>query len=377
MSKSDEGDCQTFQLNPFFMTMDLKYSVGIDMAKQQFKACLSVIDDRQMVRIKATGSFSNSGEGFDNFYVWVRKHHQDSLPIHFLVEATGIYHEHLAWFLYNKNCMLTVILPNKAKKYIQGLGIKSKNDKIDAKGLSKMCAEQSLPLWKPLSKKIYMLRALTRLHEDLTLERSSLNNRLQTLDYAMFELRESKRTLEKLIKVIDKDLAGLEKKIKETIKSDPLLDSRYKKITKIKGVGLMTFAVIIAETNGFELFTSISQLTSYAGYDVIQNQSGNTNGKSRMSKKGNAHIRRVLHLPAFTIVKYEAEFKEFHKRVLEHTHVKMKAYVAVQRKLLTLIYTLWKKDCEYQPTIQRQESQILFGAIPEESKKPSTLCLAL
>ena len=356
---------------------NLKYSVGIDVAKQEFKVCISVIDQQQNVTVKATSSFGNSNNGFAEFRKWIKKHHKESLPIYFLMEATGIYHEHLAWFLFKNDYLVSVVLPNKAKKYIQGLGIKSKNDKIDARGLAKMGAEQSLPLWKPISKEIYKLRSLTRLHEDLSVQRSSLNNRLKSLDYTMFELKDSKKVLTKLITAIDKQLADLENKIKEAIGLDANLKGKYEKISKIKGVGLMTFAVTVAETNGFELFTNIPQLTSYAGYDVMENQSGNFRGTSRISKKGNAHLRRVLHMPAFNVVKHEPEFKAFFNRIYEKTNIKMKGYVAVQRKLLTLIYTLWKKNVEYQPGIQRQESQILFGAIPQESKKPSTSCLAL
>src|SRR6185436_15691482 len=133
----------------------LKYSVGIDMARDQFKTCFSAIDRQQKVTIKATGSFNNNVSGFEEFYAWTRKHTREKIPVYYLVEATGIYHENLAWFLYTKECSISVILPNKAKKYIQGLGLKSKNDKIDAKGLAKMCAEQSLDLWRPISKKIY------------------------------------------------------------------------------------------------------------------------------------------------------------------------------------------------------------------------------
>lgn len=375
MSKSDEGSCRRTS-TPLFMA-NLKYSIGIDVAKDQLKICISVIDDQQKVTVKATSSFKNAVSGFEELYAWTRRHAKEKLPVRYLMEATGIYHENLAWFLYCKDCSLTVILPNKAKKYIQGLGLKSKNDKIDAKGLAKMCAEQSLPPWMPISKNIYMLRALTRLHEDLTVERTALNNRLQAIDFAMYDLKESRRSLQKLIKTMDKEIANIEGKIKEAIEIDPELSARYEKISQVKGVGLMTFAVVISETNGFELFTSIPQLVSYAGYDVIENQSGNTKGKSKMSKKGNSHIRRVLHMPALNVVKYEPEFKEFHSRVLANTNIKMKAYVAVQRKLLCLIYTLWKNNCDYRPHIQRQESQILFGAIPKESKKPSTPCLAL
>jgi transposase len=329
---------------------NLKYSIGIDIAKDEFKACVSLIDHQQKVTVKSTGSFKNNSTGFNDFYVWVRKHLREPIPSHFLMEATGIYYEQFAWYLYQKDCQLSVILPNKAKKYLQGSGLKSKNDKIDAKGLARMCAEQSLDLWKPLSKNIYRLRALTRLHEDLTVQITSLKNRLDALESSMFNLSDSKKSLNKLINVTKKELKNLESQIEETIQEDQLLKAKFDKISRIKGVGLMAFAVVTAETNGFELFRNISQLTSYTGYDVIENQSGKKSGKTRMSKKGNSHIRRVLHMPAFSVVKHEPAFKKFYDRVYTNTTIKMKAYVAVQRRLLTLIYSLWKKDVEYNPT---------------------------
>ena len=89
-------------------------------------------------------------------------------------------------------------------------------------------------------------------------------------------------------------------------------------------------------------------MISYAGYDVIENQSGKHVGKTKISKKGNSHIRRILHLPAFGVVANdEPKFRALYERVYGRTKVKMKAYVAVQRKLLELIYTLWKKDMPY------------------------------
>ncbi len=106
----------------------------------------------------------------------------------------------------------------------------------------------------------------------------------------------------------------------------------------------MTFAVVVSETNGFALITNSRQLSSYAGYDIVENQSGTRTGKTRISKKGNAHIRRVLNLPAFTVVKYEPYFTAFYERIYSNTGLKKKAYTAVQRKLLCLMYCLWKKN---------------------------------
>lgn len=70
----------------------------------------------------------------------------------------------------------------------------------------------------------------------------------------------------------------------------------------------MSVVTVIAETNGFALIKNQRQLVSYAGYDVVENQSGKRAGKTKISKKGNSHIRRILHMPALNAVRYEVLF---------------------------------------------------------------------
>ena len=69
-----------------------------------------------------------------------------------------------------------------------------------------------------------------------------------------------------------------------------------------------------------------------------------------------------MHLPAFNMIRHNVKpFNDLYSRVYERTGTKMKAYVAVQRKLLSYIYTLWKNeenfDPEYTPK-PYQKSQI-------------------
>ena len=57
-------------------------------------------------------------------------------------------------------------------------------------------------------------------------------------------------------------------------------------------------------------------------------------------------------MPAFNMIRYEVgSFKPFFDRILQKHHQKMKAYVAVQKKLLVLIYTLWKKNEAFNPEL--------------------------
>ena len=94
---------------------NLKYSVGIDISKDDFKACLVVIDESHKVTIKSTSTFANTASGFSSFLNWSLKHRKEELPLFFLAEATGVYHEQLAWFLHMQKMNVSIVLANKAK----------------------------------------------------------------------------------------------------------------------------------------------------------------------------------------------------------------------------------------------------------------------
>ncbi len=105
----------------------IKYSLGIDISMKMFHACLSVIDDKQQVRVKSSKKFSNNVTGFKELWWWIEKHYkQKQIPLHIIMEATGVYYEHCALYLFKQGFTLAVVLPNKAKKYLQATGLKSK-----------------------------------------------------------------------------------------------------------------------------------------------------------------------------------------------------------------------------------------------------------
>lgn len=354
----------------------LKYGIGVDMAMETFDVCVSTIDIKQCVTIKSRCTFSNDIKGFDSFYAWSNKNMRQSLPCVYLMEATGIYYEQLAWYLHSKKCELSVVLPNKAKKYKESLGLKSKTDRIDARSLAQMACEQQCTKWQPLSDNIYMLRLVTRQIQNLSEQAIALFNQLHALQHGMFRDKEIEKMLQKQLMLLKKNKALLKIKVQEIINSDPLLKQKFEKIGKIKGLGYQSLAVVVAETNGFAAFESAAQLVSYSGYDVVANESGKRKGKTKISKKGNSRIRRSLHFPAFNMIKYEVSvFKNLYQRIYDRSKLKMKAYTAVQKKLLTTIYALWKNDQEFVDKIQPQEisedaEQVPSLALaPQESKK--------
>lgn len=326
----------------------LKYSVGNDIGKKNIDSCVSVIDEKQKVRVLGTRQFTNSKSGMKALVAWVERKTKLELPVFYVMEATGVYYEKFAWYLSSMEMSVSVLLPTKAKRYLESIGQKSKNDKTDSIGLSRMGAEQNLPLWQKPDESILHLRGLTRQRERLQEAKTSFMNQLDAYTTSEVVNKDVVKQLKQIIKILKKQVLENEKSILETVKEDPVLAERIDNIIKVGGLGVITVATVIAETNAFYLFNNTRQLVSYVGYDVVENQSGRHVGRTKISKKGNSHIRRILFMPAFTTVKMEPIFNQLFTRVFERTKLKMKGYVAVQRKLLVLIYTLWKNEVPYE-----------------------------
>jgi transposase len=328
----------------------IRYGVGLDVSMAKFDACLCAIDVEGRVVVRATTHFKNDPSGFTQFTQWVQKHLKGRAAVSYVMEATGVYYEGLAWHLHEQNCRVSVVLPNKAKKYKQALGLRTKTDKVDARALAQMAAEQALAQWRPLSKAFYELRPLTRHIEALSGSITRVKNQGHAQGFAHFENRGVVTALKEQLKLLEKQKQLFTKQVVGVIHSDEQLQAKCARILKIKGLGINSLAVVLGETGGFALFESIAQLVSYAGYDVVEDQSGKHKGPTKISKQGNGHIRRILHMPALNVVGYEQPpFASLYERIYQRSKVKMKAYTAVQKKLLILIYTLWKKDGAYDP----------------------------
>ena len=327
----------------------LKYSLGLDISAKTIYACISGIDAAQKVTVKSSCKIANTLAGFKQLDQWVGKHYkQTCVPLVVNMEATGVYYENCALFLFKEGYSVSVLLPNKAKKWLQSEGLKSKNDKIDAQGLSKMGAEKALELWQPAAEYYYQLRTMTRQYQSLQELKTAVNNQLHAEDHGMYKNKMVIKQLKQQIDLMDKQIAALEKAIEMHIAADKDVAKKVDNICGIKGLGILSVAVIIAETNGFALFKNAPQLVSYAGYDVVENQSGNHTGKTKISKKGNSRIRRMLHMPALNMIRYQqTPFVDLFGRTFNKHRMKMKSYVAVQKKLLVIIYSLWKNNTVY------------------------------
>ena len=110
-------------------------------------------------------------------------------------------------------------------------------------------------------------------------------------------------------------------------------------ILSIKGIGQITVAGLVGEVGDFRKFKTISEITKLAGLDLFEVSSGNHNGVRRISKRGRALMRKLLFFAALNAVKSHGIMHAKYHTMLDNGTSKMKALVAVSRKLLRIIFS--------------------------------------
>ena len=339
-----------------------RYGVGLDMSKDDF--LVRMLAERTDRSTKTVGSrkFKNNASGHQQLVAWVLKRYKTpGVALLFLMEVTGCYHENLLYYLYENGYQVHLALGKRTKAFMKSEGYKSKTDKIDAHGLALMVLQKQLSPWSPASKHILRIRQILRLRRDLVNQRTRFTNKLKALLAGYLKEDFVRETLERNIASLNEQVDMLEKKAFELLKQDEELHQHVNRIAdSVPGLGTLTVLSVLAETNGFKNFSSLKQLISYAGYDVVQNQSGKYQGQTRISKQGNARIRAAMHMASVAHIRGKSGpiYQLFERLMARNGGIYKKAAVAVQRKLLRLIYTLWKNNTSYDPQYHLKQKAV-------------------
>ena len=132
--------------------------IGIDVSKKKLD-CLW-LKDLAAGKVR-TRVFTNNPAGYLALLDWARKQTDEELEaIHFIMEATGIYHEALAYQLYQAGAKVSVVNPAQVRSYAKSLGWRTKTDKKDSRVLAHYGATQSPRLWQPEPEEVRTLKAL-------------------------------------------------------------------------------------------------------------------------------------------------------------------------------------------------------------------------
>jgi len=337
----------------------LKQVAGIDIAQKELVVCLGRIYDDLSTELFSHKTFPNTTKGFTALVEWTSKSTKE-IKVDFVMEATGVYHESLAYFLSGKGFVVSIVLPNKISSYSRTLNVKTVTDKTASEAIAQFGLERKLDTWQPPKTLYKKLRQLTRERDQIVHTRTIAKNQLHAEQSEAEPNNGSLKRIKQHIAFLNMQEKEILEEVKTLVNEDEEMKKLLSLLCSITGIGSLTAVTVLAETNGFDLIRNKRQLISYAGLDIKEKQSGTSvKGKPKISKKGNKYLRKAMHLPALVAIRHDARYKAIFARLVARHGIKMKAAVAVQRKLLEMIYTIYKSQTRYDKKyLSKKEAEI-------------------
>jgi transposase len=320
------------------MTNTTQPHLGLDVAKATFDAAL-LQDGRTHHR-----QFPNSAAGFTALHRWLEA--LATMPIHACAEATGSYGEALALFLHQQGVRVSVVNPARIKAFANSELLRTKTDRVDAALIARFGAAHQPRPWTPPPLAQRQLQALVRRLESLKAMRQQERNRLD-LEPADSLLDTS---LTQHLAHLDRQIATLQQQVRTHVQSHPTLCHQAQLLQSIPAIGETTAHKLLAEVPLLGQYRSARQAAAYAGLSPRQRQSGSSvHGKTRLSKVGNAAVRRALYLPAVVALRANPLLRVFAQRLLAAGKPKMAVVGAVMRKLLHQAHGVLKHNRPFDP----------------------------
>ena len=319
--------------------------LGLDVAKLKFNACLIRAGGKLRHKV-----FPNNPQGFAQLSDWLRK--QEVKQVHACLEATGTYGDSLAAYLHEQDHLVSIVNPAAIKAYAQSHLSRTKTDRVDAALIAGFCGERKPPAWHPPEREVQELQALVRRLEALIEMRTAEENRLCS-GISVGAVRES---VEQMLAYLAEQIKRTEALIRDHINNHPGLKRQRDLLDSIPGIGETTAAALLAEVPDILQYRSARQVAAYAGLVPRERQSGSSvRGRVRLSRIGNARLRKALYFPAVTALRCSPFFRQWAEGLRQRGKSKMSVIGAAMRKLIHLAYGVLKTGRSFDPEWARKE----------------------
>ena len=303
--------------------------LGVDIAKKKFDVAL-LINGKLKHKV-----FSNNQEGFEELELWLKKHGANH--VHVCMEASSTYGDELATSMHDAGHTVSIINPARIKGFARSELLRTKNDKVDAGLIARFCHAMHPEPWAPVPPEMRRLQSLVRRIDTLISMRTQEMNRI---DVSHESIRASLRNH---IVYLDKEIKSLKEQIAAHITDDPNLTTKRDLLKSIPGIGDATIAAILAELHMFERCDRVEKVVAFIGLAPRQFISGSSiKGKPRLSKIGNARLRKALFMPALVSIQYNPIIQTFYHRLKENGKNGKVIVCAIMRKLVHLIFGILK-----------------------------------
>lgn len=265
----------------------------------------------------------------------------------FVMEATGVYHLNLIFFLQEINVAYSVVNALQIKRYIQMHLDRNKSDKKDAKRIYEYGVERQPEIYEMPDTAYFECRSLNNAIHDLTKKITNLSNQIHSLKKAPYDTKTVIKSFERLIKQLKKEKEKLEQELER--KLEIWESDKVKLVKSIKGIGPRAASELIIYTQGFKGMESYKQLISFAGLSPKEYKSGSSiRGRVKICKQGGKQLRNIMYMCALNAKKTNRHCKALYDRLVDKGKNKKAAIIAVCNKLLKIVFGVIKNQTMYQ-----------------------------
>lgn len=296
--------------------------VGIDVSKTTFVVAYS------SDKASKTKTFRNTVKGVHEFIQTI-----SSAGHHCVLEATGNYSSLLVYLLSQAGITVSLENPLKIRNFARVMLSVTKTDETDAL-LIALYGEKMQPApYRLRSDAILTLKQKRTVIRQLKKQLIATRNLKGSMEALPFFDPKCRKTIEKTIAFLEKQIKGLEEELSS------LAQSEYKKqmdlLTSIKGIGITLAAALIMATGGFTYFDNAKQLTRYLGLSPTYQQSGTSvNVKGHINRNGDSSLRSQLYVAAFSSLRCNTECKACFDRLRSNGKPAKVVVIAVANKLV-------------------------------------------
>jgi transposase len=302
--------------------------VGIDVAKDKFDVALEIDNHCHQA------CFNNEKKGYLAFSKWLNKYTTQPWVC---MEATGHYSQLIADYLFSQNIRVSVVNPLQIKSFARARLSRNKTDQLDARLIANYCEKMLPRTFTSRSDAHKELKDLTNLLDTLKAQHVQLTNQLHSV-----QSNSTKQTIRKFIKALEKEIEKVEKQIAEIIKGDPTLNENMRLITSIKGVGKLTAYKVLSHVPDMNNFTNAKQFAAFIGISPRQHLSGKFQGKTTISRLGDARLRKSFYMAALVAKRFNRRLQPFVLRLQKNGKAPKAIICAVMRKLAHFVFGVLK-----------------------------------
>lgn len=293
-----------------------------------------------------TAQFPNTSAGHRQLIKWATKGGRAARVV---LEATGIYSLDLALALHAAaRIEVMVVNPRAARKFAEACQQRSSTDATMALALQEYAARMEFVPWVPPSPAVRELRTIARRIVALTIERTRELNRQHAAGASEDTPAVVANDVAVNVRHLERRIAELERHALTLIGNTPELKPAYDCLLSVCGIAQTSAIQLLGELLVLPADMSVRQWVAHSGLDVRHVQSGTSVHKvPRISKQGNAYLRRALYMPALVAAQRQPHVRAFYEQLLAAGKQPLQALVAVMRKLLHAIYGMLKTNTHF------------------------------